>query len=186
VFIAELGDKSQLLALAFATRFRWWVVLGAMFIATAVIQLVAVGAGQLVGTVIPDQIIQLAAGLAFLGFGIWTLRGGEEEEEDPDHVAKARQFGPFVMVGLTFLVAEIGDKTMLTAGALASDLQQFWPVWIGATLGMFLADALAVAIGLVAGKRLPIDLIRIFAGIVFLGFGFFTLGRLAWTTFVGG
>lgn len=179
VFIAELGDKSQLLALTFATRFRWFVVLPAIFVATAIIQLVAVGAGALIGTLLPDWLIQLAAGLAFLGFGIWTLRGGEEEEEDPDHIAKGARFGPFFMVGATFLVAEIGDKTMLTAAALSSDLQDFWPVWIGATLGMFAADSIAVAVGLVAGKRLPINLIRIVAGLIFLGFAAFTLGSLA-------
>ncbi len=174
VFLAELGDKSQLIALTFATRYRWWVVLGGIFVAIAMMQALAVGAGQVLGFLLPGWLLSLLAGAAFIGFGIWTLRPESpgEAEEHVDEAQGLRRFGPMVLIGGTFLLAEIGDKTMLAAGVLSAENPgSFLPLWLGATLGMFLADAIAVAVGVFLGRHLPHQLIKIAAGILFLLFG---------------
>lgn len=179
VFLAELGDKSQLIALTFATRFKWWIVLGGIFVAVAIMQALAVGAGQLLGFLLPAWLLSLVAGAAFLGFGLWTLRPEKAEDEEEEHVEEAtglRRFGPMVLIGGTFLLAEIGDKTMLAAGVLSAENPgAFVPLWLGATLGMFLADALAVAVGVFLGKHLPHRLIKVAAGVLFLLFGVWIL-----------
>src|SRR5215211_5047329 len=93
VLVAEMGDKTQLVALAFATRFKAWIVLAGVFVATLVVHLLSVAIGELAGFALPVFWIRLLAGLAFIGFGIWTLRGDEiDEEETTERVT----FGPFL------------------------------------------------------------------------------------------
>src|SRR5437868_4708714 len=101
-----------------------------------------------------------------------TVRRDTLEDEAVAHKAR---FGPFVTVAMTFFLAELGDKTMLATVTLASQQQQFLPVWLGSTLGMVIADGLAIWIGIVAGKRLPARAIQFGAAAIFLGFGLWTL-----------
>jgi Ca2+/H+ antiporter, TMEM165/GDT1 family len=112
IFIAELGDKSQLMAMTFALRYRWWVVLGAITAATTAVHLVSVAIGYFLGAALPTHAIGIAAGIAFLGFGLWTLRG---DSLNADEQTKAtRTSAPaFFAVSSAFLLAELGDKTML-------------------------------------------------------------------------
>ncbi len=172
VFMAELGDKTQLVALAFATRYRPMLVLGAVFVATLLIHLFSVVVGEVLGLALPLFWIKLLAGLAFIGFGIWTLRGDEIGDEEK---LTENRFGPFMTVAITFFLAEIGDKTMLATVTIASQQQSFIPVWLGSTLGMVIADGLAIIVGAVMGKRLPERLIKIVAALIFIGSGIFTL-----------
>ncbi|HEX2910042.1 MAG TPA: TMEM165/GDT1 family protein [Chloroflexia bacterium] len=172
VFIAEMGDKTQLVALAFATRFRASIVLAAVFAATLLVHLFSVGIGEVLGLALPVFWIKLLAGLAFIGFGIWTLRGDEIEEEEK---LTQNRWGPFLTVAITFFLAELGDKTMLATITIASQQQSFIPVWLGSTVGMVLADGIAVIVGMVLGKRLPERLIQIVAALIFIGSGLFTL-----------
>ena len=116
IAVAEMGDKSQLVALAFATRYRPWLVLGAIFAATLLVHLFSVIIGETLGRLIPDFWLALTAGLAFVGFGLWTLRGDRLDDDSVQHSG----FGAFLAVGITFLVAELGDKTMLATVTLAS------------------------------------------------------------------
>jgi putative Ca2+/H+ antiporter (TMEM165/GDT1 family) len=133
---------------------------------------------------LPTQWIQLAAGLAFIGFGAWTLRGDslDDKEERP------ARFGPFLTVAIAFFVAELGDKTMLATVTLASQQHAFAPVWLGSTLGMTVADGLAIIVGVVAGRRLPQRAIKLVAAVIFFGFGIWSLGSalLAMTVLAGG
>jgi len=175
IALAEMGDKSQLVALAFATRFSPRLVLTGIFVATLLVHLMSVAIGEALGLMLPTFWLTLAAGLAFVGFGAWTLRGDTLDDEG---VSKARRFGPFVTVLLAFFVAELGDKTMLATITLAGQLQEAVPVWIGSTLGMVAADAAAVAIGLAAGKRLPVRTIKYGSAAVFILSGVLTLGGL--------
>src|SRR3954452_20017581 len=92
IALAEMGDKTQLVALAFATRFSARVVLGAIFVATLLVHLFSVAIGEVLGLMLPTFWLTLAAGIAFIGFGVWTLRG---DSLDDDHVFKARRFEPF-------------------------------------------------------------------------------------------
>jgi putative Ca2+/H+ antiporter (TMEM165/GDT1 family) len=149
VFIAEIGDKTQLVALAFATKFRATTVLAGVFAATLLVHLLSVGIGEMAAFTLPTFWIRLAAGVAFLGFGAWTLRGDEIEEEERRVESR---FGPLMTVGISFFIAELGDKTMLMTITLASQQKTFVPVWLGSTVGMVAADALAIVVGKVLGR----------------------------------
>jgi putative Ca2+/H+ antiporter (TMEM165/GDT1 family) len=175
IALAEMGDKTQLVALAFATRFSARVVLGAIFVATLLVHLFSVAIGEVLGLMIPTFWLTLAAGVAFIGFGVWTLRG---DSLDDDSVSKARRFGPFVTVAIAFFLAELGDKTMLATVTLASQFREAMPVWLGSTLGMVIADGVAVIIGLVVGKRLPTKAIKYGSAAVFILSGVVTIGAL--------
>lgn len=171
IFVAELGDKSQLMAMTFATRYRARDVLIAITAATAIVHLASVGIGAFVGDQFADSqgLISIVAGVAFLGFAAWTLRGDELTEEE---AAKARNSSgvAILAVGTAFFLAELGDKTMLATITLAT--QEGWlGTWIGSTLGMVLADALAIGVGAVLGKRLPENVIRYGAAALFALFG---------------
>ena len=167
VFVAELGDKSQLMVLTLATRFPAWRVLGAITVATALIHLISVLVGGAVAAVLPTRAITVAAGLAFIGFGIWTLRGGDGDDEG-EAVSNGRS--PIVAAGAAFFLAELGDKTMLASMTLAAR-NGILGTWVGATVGMVAADAIAVVVGATLGRRLPARAIRLLAAGLFLLFG---------------
>jgi Ca2+/H+ antiporter, TMEM165/GDT1 family len=169
IFVAELGDKSQLMALAFATRYRALPVLVGITGATAVVHLVSVVIGALVGAALPARPVNLLAGLAFLAFAAWTLRGDALSE---DETARARRSTRSAVLAATvaFFLAELGDKTMLATITLATR-EGLLGTWIGSTLGMVAADAIAIAIGQQLGRRLPERAVRIGAAASFVVFG---------------
>ncbi len=173
IFVAELGDKSQLMALAFAARYRPWPILAGITVATAVVHLFSVVVGALVGTALPLHAINVVAGLAFLAFAAWTLRG---DTLDDDEAARAerRVRSPFVAAAIAFFLAELGDKTMLATITLATR-QDVVGTWAGSTLGMVAADALAIAVGAQLGRRLPERAIRYGAAASFVVFGLLLL-----------
>ncbi len=199
ITLAELGDKTQLLALALACRFRWWKVLIGILIGTLVIHFFSTIAGQLVGDLIPELWLGVITGLLFVGFGIWTLRG--DEDQDGEEAASSR-FGPILTTAIAFFLAELGDKTQIMTMTIAADpaavlrtfgafgpavsaalasvgltaegltgTQIFWGVWCGSTIGMMIADGLAVFVGAVLGKKLPERLITRISGTIFILFG---------------
>ena len=172
VFVAELGDKSQLMALTFATKYRPALVMTGLVAATVFINVISVGVGYGLGLALPTRWISFVAGLLFLGFALWTLRG---EDEEDDEVLSRVGSGPVVMtVGSAFVLAELGDKTMLATITLAS--QNGWAgTWLGATLGMVAAAALAIIVGRQLGKRLPERAVRYVAAALFAGFGVWLL-----------
>lgn len=174
VLVAEISDKTQLVALAFASRFGWRATLGGILVATLLINMVSVSLGELLGLALPRLWIALAAGLAFIGFGLWTLRAGDAEGGAK---VVASRLGPFLTVAATFFLAEMGDKTMLATISLSSQQRAFLPVWLGASLGMLAADGLAVLVGSVAGHRLPERLIRVVAAAIFLLAGVATIAQ---------
>jgi putative Ca2+/H+ antiporter (TMEM165/GDT1 family) len=169
IFVAELGDKSQLMALTFATRFPIRSVLIGITVATAVVHLASVAIGYGLGAALPTRWINLAAALAFIGFGLWTLRGDSLTDDEQDKVNRVGKRA-IIAVGTAFFLAELGDKTMLATITLATDFGWFG-TWIGSTLGMVAADALAIVVGRALGKRLPENTIRIGAAILFFVFG---------------
>jgi putative Ca2+/H+ antiporter (TMEM165/GDT1 family) len=169
ILVAELGDKSQLMALAFATRYRAWTVLLAVSIATLIVHAGSVLLGVTFALALPTAAIQVIAGLAFFGFAAWTLRGdelGESEEE------RARRTGRWALltIGTAFFLAELGDKTMLATITLATT-EEPWGTWLGSTAGMVAADAIAIAAGALLGTRLPERAIKVFAAAAFVVFG---------------
>jgi Ca2+/H+ antiporter, TMEM165/GDT1 family len=166
VFVAELGDKSMLLALAFATRFRPLPVFGGIVIAAAVSTGLATLVGAALGAALPERGLAIGAGLLFLGFGVWTLRG----DEDGDDEAQLRGRSVLIGVTLAFLLAEIGDKTTIATAALAST-QAPLPTWLGATLGMSASSGLAIVAGSALGERLNPRITRRIAAAAFTLFG---------------
>ena len=206
IFIGELGDKSQLLALVLATKYKPWQVLVGISAATLTVHVLTTLLGLWAGSAIPDGIMPWITGVLFIGFGLWTLRGDKVDDEDAEK-GGASKWGPFVAVFVAFFIAELGDKTQLMTLAIAADptaalttylkvfganvnsvmqssglvavkltqFQEFWAVSLGSTLGMVAADAIAIAVGRILGKRMPEKLITRISGVIFLGFGVLAL-----------
>lgn len=173
IFVAELGDKTQLVAMMFALRYRWWVVLSAITVATTAVHVLSVAIGHYLGAALPTHLLGLIAGAMFIVFGLWTLRGDSLSDDETSRAAKATAPAFFVVTS-AFILAELGDKTMLATITLAAD-RDWLGVWIGSTLGMVAADGLAILVGAVAGKHLPERFIQITAAALFLVFGFYML-----------
>ena len=176
VFVAELGDKTQLVALGFGARYplRWVLTgIGLAYVAT---NLVSVVIGALLGAALPDSVVRVAGGILFLAFAVWTMRdpdgvGPDPAERDDDTVPVPRRPARVVMsVAGAMFVAELGDKTMLATATLASTRNPVL-VWAGATLGIFLAGALGATAGRAIGDRVPERSVRIGAAAVFAVFG---------------
>ena len=172
VFVAELGDKSQLITMTYALRHRWWVVLSGVAIAAFAIHGISVTVGHFLGLTAPARPIAAVAGIAFIGFGAWTwlqastTATGQAPVREPRYVL-------FAVVS-SVLLAELGDKTMLATVALASD-RNWLGVWLGASAGMVLADGVAIAVGMVLHRRLPEHLLHAAAALLFGAFGLWML-----------
>jgi len=185
VFLAELGDKSQLISLTYALRHRWWVVLSGVGIAAFLVHGISVAIGHFVGMTLPQRPIAFVAAAAFIGFSVWTFREARKPDEvavggDDSAPAAQPRFVIFTIVS-SFVLAELGDKTMLATVALASDYN--WAgVWIGATLGMVLADGAAIAAGILLHRRLPERILHLAAAVLYLLFGLWILfdSALGW------
>jgi putative Ca2+/H+ antiporter (TMEM165/GDT1 family) len=166
VVLAEMGDKTQLLAMAFASRYKWQTVMWGVFAATLLNHLFAVLAGNWLTHLVPMHYIQIAASASFIIFGLWTIRGDSLNNED-----KRFNFSPFWTVSIAFFFAEMGDKTQLATVALAAKYMTIIPVWLGTTTGMLIADAIGIIIGIVLGKKIPERFVKWFAAIIFILFG---------------
>lgn len=183
IFVAELGDKSQLMAMTFALRYRWWVVLGGICVATTAVHLISVAVGHYLGAALPTHLLGILGGVAFIAFGLWTLRGDRLSDDEATR-AQRTSAPAFFAVTSAFLLAELGDKTMLATITLAAD-NDWVGVWIGSTIGMVAADALAILVGAVAGKHLPERAIQLGAAALFLVFGVSMLLEGAFRTLPG-
>ncbi len=168
VVLAEMGDKTQLLAMAFATRYRAATVLWGVFVATALNHMLAVAVGNYLTSFVPLSGIRIAAAASFILFGLWTIRGDRLDGED-----KRFSFSPFWTVAIAFFMAEMGDKTQLATVALAAKYQSPSAVWFGTNAGMLIADAVGIVIGIVMGRHIPERAVKWAAAIVFIGFGIY-------------
>jgi Ca2+/H+ antiporter, TMEM165/GDT1 family len=179
VVLAEMGDKTQLLAMAFAARFRWQTVLWAVLAATLVNHLLAVAVGNVITQFIPMEWIKLVAAGSFILFALWTIRGDALHGEE-----KRQGRSPFWTVAVAFFIAEMGDKTQLMTIALAAEeavkiggvgfvakCQQIIPVWMGTTAGMMIADAFGIVVGIVLHKHIPEKAVKWVAALCFAAFG---------------
>ncbi|WP_278260847.1 TMEM165/GDT1 family protein [Nocardia sp. AG03] len=169
LFLAELGDKSQLMALTFALRYRWWVVLAGISVASVAVNLIAAGVGHFLGTALPANAIAVVTALTLLAVGLWTLRDALSSADEADETPAPSTRNAFLVVISAFMLAELGDRTMFAAAALASN-NSWLAVWIGSVAGMVAAGALAILVGKLAGKHLPERGIAIASGLLFLFF----------------
>ena len=173
VFVAELGDKTQLVALGFGARHRLAPVLAGVAAAYAACNLLSVLIGGLLGAALPTRGIGLVGGVMFLGFALWNLRAGDEDDEDEGvegEAAGRNDRAVLVSVAVAMFVAELGDKTMLATATLAAQGNPVL-VWVGATLGIIASGTLGVLLGRVFGARLPERATRIGSSVLFAAFG---------------
>lgn len=170
VTLAEMGDKTQLLAMAFATKYKASKVLIGVFFATAINHALAVAVGNYITRFHTIETwIQGVAALSFIFFGLWTIRGDKLEGEDN----RKSRFGAVMTVAIAFFIAELGDKTQLATIVLATRFPDN-PIGIlmGTTTGMLIADAIGICVGVVMCKRIPERTIKLVSAGAFILFGF--------------
>jgi Ca2+/H+ antiporter, TMEM165/GDT1 family len=168
VFVAELGDKTQLVALGFGARHRLAPVLTGVTIAYMATNLLSVVVGGLLGATLPTRAIGLGGGVLFLAFAAWTLRDRDDDDAGEDVGGDDRSV--VLSVAGAMFVAELGDKTMLATATLAAQGSPVL-VWIGATVGIILSGTLGVLLGRFFGARLPERATRIGSAVLFAAFG---------------
>lgn len=171
VVLAEMGDKTQLLAMAMATRFPARSVLLGVFAATILNHALAVAVGDYLGTSLNLELIQMIASGSFILFGLWTIRGDSLDGEENRKTA----WGPVITVTIAFFLAEMGDKTQLATVALAAKYSSPLATLAGTTTGMMIADALGIYIGVVAGRKIPEKTVKWISALIFIAFGYIGL-----------
>jgi putative Ca2+/H+ antiporter (TMEM165/GDT1 family) len=180
VFVAELGDKTQLVVLTMGARHRPAAVLAGLALTAAVLMGLAVTVGAAVGAALPDRAVEVFAGLLFLGFAVWTWRTADEPAHDQDDLDVAEHAGTRGLLGFlgAFFLAELGDKTQLTAASLAAD-HGVVGTWLGATLGLFAASALALVAGRFLIDRISRRTLSRIGAVAFALVGVLTLASAA-------
>lgn len=171
IFMAEMGDKTQILAMAFATQFKVKEVLVGVFLGSLLNHGLAVVLGAYLSNVIPLDAIQIIAGFLFIGFALWTLK----IEEDDENEEIKKNFGPILTVALAFFIGELGDKTQLTAITLASDASFPLFILLGTVSGMVLTSGVGIFVGSKIGDKIPEFTIKIASAFIFFIFGFIKL-----------
>lgn len=173
LLLAEFGDKTQLLALVLAARFRRPVtVMAAVLIATVGLNLMAVAVGSLIGDLAGPAVMRWGLGISFLLGAGWALQTEDEPTEVDD---TGSRYGAFATTFIAFSLAELGDKTQFATAALAMKFDGWVTVAIGSTLGMSLAILPAVLFGHRICKLVPLKLVRWGAALVFASVGIATL-----------
>ena len=172
IFIAEMGDKTQILAMAFATRFPVKKVLLGIFLGSLLNHGLAVVFGSYISNFIPINTIQIVAGFAFVLFSLWTLMSDGDDEEDEKQKSK---FGPVITVALAFFIGELGDKTQLTAITLATDAVYPAVILMGTVLGMIFTGGIGIIVGKKLGGKIPEFTIKIIAASIFMMVGIIKL-----------
>jgi putative Ca2+/H+ antiporter (TMEM165/GDT1 family) len=177
VAVSEMGDKTQLLELTLATKYRRpWVVMGGILAATLLNHALASGVGTWVSEQVPPRVMAAVLAATFVAFGVWTLKPDTLEGN-----AKPDRFGPFLTTTILFFLAEMGDKTQLATVALAARFQSVVLVTTGTTLGMLASDGLAVFLGERLARKVSMKWIRVGAATLFFAFG----AASAWTAVHG-
>jgi len=171
VFVAELGDKTQLLALNFGARYPLRTVAVGLTIGYGIANLAATVVGGVLGAALPDRAIQVAGGVVFLGFALAALRRTESDVgEAAPRVTSAGTLAVLSSIAGTIALAEVGDKTQIATATLASQSSPVG-VWIGATLGAASSGMVGAAAGNLIGDRVPTRALGIASAVLFAVFG---------------
>lgn len=173
VFIAEMGDKTQLMLIAMTSKYKLRDIIVGTCAAILVLNGIAVVAGGLVGSLIPQWLIKIAAALAFIYFAVTSFSDDDDEEEAG---GTAIGFAP-AAVFVTFFLAELGDKTQLSAIAFGANegLSNGILVWLACSVGLFAADMIGLMVGYFLKSKIPEGGIKALAFVLFAAFGAFTL-----------
>jgi putative Ca2+/H+ antiporter (TMEM165/GDT1 family) len=174
VALAEIGDKTQLLAILLAARFRKpWPIIAGILVATLLNHAMAAGAGYLVADWLKGQAFQIGVGVAFILMGLWALVPDKQDDE-----ALSRSAGSvFLTTLIAFFFVEIGDKTQIATSLLAARFHDVVLVTIGTTLGMMLANVPAVLFGEAITRLVPLKIVRIAAAAIFVALGLWIIWR---------
>jgi putative Ca2+/H+ antiporter (TMEM165/GDT1 family) len=173
VALAEIGDKTQLLALLLAARFRRPLpIIAGIFVATLLNHAFAAAVGTWITSVLPPETLRWALGLSFIAMAIWTLVPDKVDDAAPE---QAPRWGVFGTTVVAFFLLEMGDKTQIATVMLAAKYAALTSVVIGTTLGMMLANVPAVLLGEVAARKLPMRLVHSIAAAIFLVIGVLVL-----------
>ena len=173
IFIAEMGDKTQLLLVAMAGKYKIPHILTGTWLATIVLNLLAVGLGAALGNYLDMRVIKTVAGIAFFWFAYGALRdeGEEEEEKEMKH-----NLGPVLAIFGSFFIGELGDKTQLSGITLAANyadhsVMNVVYVFLGCTLGLILADLIGLIVGVVLKSKVPTGILNKISFAIFAVFG---------------
>lgn len=168
VLLAEIGDKTQLLALLLAARYRKpWIISLAIFIATLLNHSLAAWLGSLVSGLFSESTLRWMVGISFFAVAVWTLIPDKVEDEK----AGFHKCGPFIATLVLFFLAEIGDKTQIATVVLAAQYQPLSMVILGSTIGMMIANVPVVFLGGAMADKLPLHWIRCSAASLFAVLG---------------
>lgn len=179
IFIAEMGDKTQLLLVAMAGKYKIPHILTGTWLATVVLNLMAVGVGAALSNYLDMRIIKLVAGAAFFWFAYAALKSDDEEEEQKE---MKHHFGPVLAIFISFFVGELGDKTQLSGITLAANytnhsMMNAFYVFLGCTLGLILADLIGLIAGVILKSKLPTKVLNILSFCIFAVFGVLNIGE---------
>lgn len=167
VALAEIGDKTQLLALLLAARYRKpWPIVAGILVATLLNHAMAGWLGALAASWLTPQVLRWIVAASFIAIALWTLK---PDKLDEGEALPAR--GAFIATTIAFFLAEMGDKTQVATVLLAANYPSLWQVVAGTTIGMMLANVPVVALGSRFADRLPLRAARIVAALVFLALG---------------
>jgi putative Ca2+/H+ antiporter (TMEM165/GDT1 family) len=173
VAVGELGDKTQLLTLVLAARYRRpWPIIAGILVATLANHTVAASLGQWVRDAVAPEILRWGLALSFFAVAAWALKPDQFDESDAPPVSDRNVF---VVTVVAFFLAEIGDKTQIATAMLAAKFDSLVAVVAGTTLGMLLVDAPTAFLGDAAAKRIPFRAVRIAAAALFAGLGVWVL-----------
>lgn len=178
VTLAEIGDKTQLLALVLASRFRQpWTIASGILLATLINHAFATGFGAWLTSLASPQVLRWGLGLSFIAMGAWLLVPDrcDADAETPG----SRRLGAFATTAIVFFFAEMGDKTQLATVALGARFGDFLAVLAGTTTGMMLANLPVILIGECFACRLPLHLIRVGAATIFAAIGLIAIVAMA-------
>lgn len=169
VTLNEMADKTQFLAMAFATRMKFFKVMLGVLIATVLNHSLAVAVGSILANVPGFQgLIKLIASVMFVVFGLWALVA----DKFNGNVNKKSKYGDVITVAISFFIAEMGDKTQLATIALAASYPKSpLAVLAGTTTGMLIADSIGIVAGVLLHRKLPEHILKLFAAIAFILFG---------------
>lgn len=172
VALAEIGDKTQLLALVLAARYRQpWPIIFGILVATLANHALAAAVGTWLAAAVGPAAMRWILGISFIAMAIWTLIPDKYEEGSPP----SPRLGIFGTTALAFFLLEMGDKTQIATVALAARYDSLAAVVVGTTLGMLIANIPAVLLGEVAARKLPLRLVHGIAAAIFLALGVLVL-----------
>lgn len=173
VALAEMGDKTQLLALLLAVKFRQpWPIVAGIFLATIANHALAGALGAWVTTVLGPDVLRWVLGVSFIAMAVWMLIPDKIDEEEADKVPRLGVFGTTVVA---FFLAEMGDKTQVATVMLAAQYHAYYWVIAGTTVGMMLANAPVVWLGERMTRLVPLRLVHVVSALIFLGLGVWAL-----------